>query len=194
MRFGLLTILLFSFALVQGQSLKVTSTSSNNLGKIGEEIIVPIKIENTSNRPINIVIERLEQTIGTSQVSKFCWGDECFESGITKLPLSKRINPGQKDESFKSILETGLVEGISSVKYKIYDKHNPGDFVIYEVNFEVNNDSERRILFESKDFLLNEIYPNPVSEHAYVNYQVKDEKIKAKIVIHNILGSVMGSY
>jgi hypothetical protein len=41
---------------------------------------------------------------------------------------------------------------------------------------------------------LHDVYPNPVVDHAVVDYRILNDQVKAKIVIHNLLGNVVGEY
>jgi hypothetical protein len=41
---------------------------------------------------------------------------------------------------------------------------------------------------------LHDVYPNPVSDYAYVDYKILSDRTKARIVIHNILGNSVGEY
>ncbi len=42
--------------------------------------------------------------------------------------------------------------------------------------------------------MISDLYPNPVSEFAFLEYQLNNEDTEAKILIHNVLGSVVGEY
>ncbi len=140
------------------------------------------------------MVRRIEKVIGTSQTNFFCWDGECYDANIDELPLSKYISPGETSDKFESILETGLVSGISSVKYLIYNRDNPTDAIEYKMNYTVEERTQSNILFNSPELIINEVYPNPVKEYAIIDYNVYDQELKAKIVLHNVLGSVVGGY
>ncbi|MFN7603180.1 MAG: T9SS type A sorting domain-containing protein, partial [Bacteroidota bacterium] len=38
------------------------------------------------------------------------------------------------------------------------------------------------------------VYPNPVQDQAFIDYKLHTETVKAKIVVHNVLGKAMGDY
>ena len=42
--------------------------------------------------------------------------------------------------------------------------------------------------------MLKDVYPNPVVDHALVDYKILNDQIEAKIIIHNILGNNQGEY
>lgn len=189
--------MIFSFVMMcfaHAQNFEVIGQSGTLKGGIGDVIKAPIKIKNNTNRPIQIVVKRLEQVIGTSQLSYFCWGSECYDTEVNQLPLSKKLEPGETSSKFKTVLETGLVAGFSTVKYLIYDRDNPSDAVEYEVTYTVEDMNSKKAIFSSEEVHINDVYPNPVVDFAIIDYNLLQEDVKAKIVIHNVLGSIIGEY
>ncbi len=187
-------LIMFLGGSLSAQSFEVAETKQFFKGSVGEKITAQIPIRNLTNEPIQIIIKRLDQTIGTSQVSYFCWDQQCLEKGVDQLPLSKKINPQETTLKFESILEAGLVPGISSIKYLIYNRDNPAESLVYEVQYTIEEKDVSKSLFSSSKIRLNDIYPNPVTEFAIIDYQLINENTKAKIVLHNVLGSVVGEY
>ncbi|MBL6444913.1 T9SS type A sorting domain-containing protein [Fulvivirga sp. 29W222] len=189
--------MIFSFAIIcfaHAQNFEVIEQSGTLKGSIGGTVKAPIKIKNTSDRPIQIIVKRTDQIIGTSQSSYFCWGDECYEPEISQMPLSKKLEPGETSSKLKTVLETGLSAGFSTVKYLIYDRDNPSDAVEYEVTYTVEDLDKKNTIFSSDQVHINDVYPNPVVDFAIIDYNLLKEDIHAKIVIHNVLGSIIGEY
>lgn len=163
-------------------------------GTIGTEMRIPIKIKNITDRPIHIFIERTSAKIGSTQSANFCWGEDCFDKTIDRMPISKRIEPGQISDAFVSVLNTGLVSGFSTLGYQIYTRGNPADKLDLELTYVIDEESAIPILYSSSDIKLNEVYPNPVKEFAIVDYEITNPDVKAKIVLHNVLGSMVGEF
>ena len=184
---------LFAYGL-KGQSFEVVDNNTTHIGTIGERIKAPIQIKNLTSEPVQIMVKRLDKVIGTSQANYFCWDGECYDKNVDELPLSKRIAPGETTTKLESILETGLVAGISSVKYLIYDRDNPAEAFEYEVNYTVNEERSKNAIFSSEDMHINEVYPNPVTEFAIIDYNITNKEVDAKIMLFNVLGSVVGEY
>lgn len=177
-----------------GQSFEIKEAQGTYRGEIGNTMEVPIKIKNLTDSPIQIVVKRVDKVIGTSQSSHFCWGDNCFDDKVDQIPLSQRIQVGETSDKLISVLETGLVAGISTVKYLIYNRDTPSDAVEYEVNYTIEEDLGNNVIFSSPDVKINEVYPNPANEFAIFDYNLTNEDIEAKIVMHNVLGSIVGEY
>ena len=172
----------------------ITDQEAIAVGKINEDISVPIKIKNISNKPIYIFFDRVEKVIGSTQTTNFCWGDDCYDTSTKRLPLSKRIESGKTSDAFVSVLHSGLVDGFSTVKYNIYTRSNKQEVLTHEVTYLIEEDKNSEALYVSDQLVFNEIYPNPVREYAIINYKVNDPETQAKIVLHNVLGSVVGVY
>ncbi|ELR70340.1 hypothetical protein C900_04025 [Fulvivirga imtechensis AK7] len=176
------------------QNFEIVEHSGTYKGHIGEQISAPIKIKNLSDKPLQIIVKRIDKVIGTSQENYICWDGECYGADVNQVPLSKRIEPGETSAKFRSVLESGLVAGFSTVKYLIYDRNNPADAIEYEITYTVEDDSAKPTIFTSEDVRINDVYPNPVVDFAIVDYNLLKEDTKAKIVIHNVLGSIIGEY
>ena len=93
-----------------------------------------------------------------------------------------------------SVLETGLVPAVSTVKYRFVNVDDPEDFTDFEINYDISERIKEGLLYASDGMELSDVYPNPVSETAIFNYTIVDNSQEAKIVIHNVLGSVAVEY
>lgn len=176
------------------QRFEVVDANKSFSAMIGERISSPIKIKNLTSEPINLVIRRLNKDIGSSQSSFFCLNGECFDSDADQLPLQYIIPPGETSLKFESILETGLAAGYSSVKYIVYDRNHPAEAIEFQLSYNVKDRQEKHIIYTSDNLKINDVYPNPVSEFAVIDYNIINNDIDAKIIIHNVLGSIVGEY
>jgi hypothetical protein len=194
MRLGFsIVILLFGFS-TKSQSIEILDNNQNHHGKIGSKIEVPVKIRNNSDRVIHLMVQRVTSQIGSTQSTFFCWGEECFDQDTHILPTSKKLAPGEESAAFLAVLEAGITEQFSTVTYIFYDRDNPSNAVTYELNYNVEEKESKGLLYESEDITLSDAYPNPVSDKAIIQYRFFDETKDAKILIHNVLGSIVGEY
>ena len=189
-------ILFLSIIIVsaRAQSFELVDAPASINVSIGERVILPVKIRNTTDRPVQLLVRRADHILGTGQINYFCWGSDCFEEGVERMPVSRKLEAKSSTDNFKIILETGLNEGFSTVKYHIYDRDNPMDVIEYEVTFHIEERRSADRIYESKAIRINDVYPNPVTDFAVVDYNLIDRDVKAKVVIHNVLGSIMAEY
>ena len=188
----LLVILTLMCLITLGQGIEVINLQESYKGTIGETIKAPIRFKNTADKPITIIIKRVSSQIGNTQKNFLCLDANCLDQREEDHII--KIEAGQTLSSFQVALEAGLVAGLSSVKYIAYNKSNPTQLIEFEVNFTVEERSEKQSIYTSKYITLKDVYPNPVSDHALVDYKILNDQIKAKIIIHNILGNNHGEY
>jgi hypothetical protein len=76
----------------------------------------------------------------------------------------------------------------------VFTKGNASDVIEYTVSVLVQEKGQKQILFRSKDITIEDVYPNPVQDIAYMDYRIHNESITAKVVIHNILGRAISEF
>ena len=184
---------------VQAQSLRLVDTNLNQNGVVGKDIVTNLKILNTSDQDVRYRIYVFAKQIGSSQENLICLDDDCFKgSEISRKGfspyLTRTVKAGATDNTISLLLESGLVQAVSSVIYRLENIDNPGDFTTFEINYEVSDFQDEGLLYSSKNVDLSDVYPNPVTEVAIFDYHLKDDSKEAKIIIHNVLGSIAGEY
>ncbi len=176
------------------QSLQVVETKNFYNVKIGDEIRTIIKLKNLSDQPVHVLVRRDEAQIGSSQRTFFCWDNDCKDESVGQTYISQRIEPGQILETFFSVLEAGLNETSSLIKYVFYNRDDPSDLVEVTLNYAVKERVSDGLLYNSSKIRLSDIYPNPVSDIAYIDYSITNEDTEAEVVLHNLLGSLVAKF
>jgi hypothetical protein len=187
----LVCISLMSHTLV-GQSFEISGLQENYKGLIGETIKAPVRFKNITDKTITLIVRRVNSQIGGTQKNYFCVENNCLDHGIEDYTI--KIDPDQTFSSLQIALDGGLAPGASSVKYTASNKSNPAETLEFDLNFLVEEKLEKENIYNSRQITLHDVYPNPVSEYAFVDYTLANEHVKAKIVIHNILGNSMEEY
>lgn len=177
---------------LSAQSFEVGGLQDSYKGFIGETIKVPLSFRNTSARPVSIVIRKAGSVIGTSQKNYFCLDGNCLDQRVEDYSI--RIEPGQTLSALQIALESGLIPGVSNVRYFAYNRHNPTEQVELDLSFVVDEKPVRQNIYTSPHITIQDVYPNPSSDYADVDYQILGEPVKAKIVLHNVLGTPIGEY
>lgn len=188
--------LLFGCLLISGvliaQSFEITDLQDSYKGNIGDLIRAPLHLKNNTHKPITLIVRKAETQIGSTQKNFFCIDNNCLDQRTEDYIL--RLEPGQVLQNFAIGLEAGLTEGYSTVKYIIYNKSNPSENTHIELNFTVEAKPEKSNIYTSKFITIKDVYPNPVTEYANLEYQLHTDQVKTRIVIHNILGNVLTEY
>lgn len=175
-----------------GQSFELIDRQDSYQGNISQTLRIPIKIRNTTDRAQFYIIRKLQGELGSTQKGYFCLDRNCLEPGMDKF--SKKIEPGETLENLYYSLETGLITGQNSINFEIFPQWNPDETVEHRVNISIEEKAVKTYVFQSKEITIHDVYPNPISDQAFIDYKIHNESMKAKLVIHNILGSALGEY
>lgn len=173
----------------KAQRFDLPDIQENYQAVIGESLRIPIKITNQSDKPIFYIIRIAQADLSESQKGYFCLDKNCSETGNSEF--SKRIEPGETLQQLAFVLETGLISSQHAIKFQVFPKGNSVEMKEFQVNIQVQERSEKPVLFQSKDITIQDVYPNPVQDYAYIEYRLHNENAKAKLTIHNILGKPM---
>jgi len=175
-----------------GQSFEIGGIQENYKGVIGETIKAPLLFKNNSEKTITLIIRKVSEEIGSTQKNYFCIDANCLDHKVEDHII--KVEPGQTLTSLHVVLEAGLVSSSSTIKYLAYNKSNPGESVEIDLHFVVDERPDKQSIYASRQISIEDVYPNPLVDHAYVNYKILNDKIKARIIVHNILGSAVGVY
>jgi hypothetical protein len=175
-----------------GQGFEVAVAPENVKGIIGETLKTPVRFKNNTEKTITLIVKKVSAQIGSTQKNFFCIDNTCLDAKVEDYLI--KLEPGQTFNSFQIGIESGLVSGESSVKYIAYNRYNPSDAIEFELNFSVDEKPIKQSLYTSPQISIHDVYPNPAIEHYYVDYKIFSDRIKARMVIHNILGNVLKEY
>lgn len=189
--YSLCLLTLISFGLA-AQTFELTGQLESYKGHIGDIIKAPVKFKNIGEKPVTLIIRKVNDQIGTTQKNYFCIDNTCLDQKIEDYIV--KVDPGQILSSFHIALEAGLAPGVSSVKYIAYNKSNPSESLEFELHFVVDEKPEKQSIYSSHIITVQELYPNPLTDVGYMDYKITSDRVKAKIVIHNILGNAVGEY
>jgi hypothetical protein len=189
----LLVMLLAISCWAYSQGFEISPLQDSYKGAIGETIKVPLRLKNTSDKAITLTVRKVGEQIGSTQKNYLCVDSSCADQKAEDHIV--KVEPGQTLSNLFAALEGGLVPGVSSVKYVVFNRLNPTQLLEFDVNFAVEEKSEKAPnIYSSRHITLYDVYPNPATDYANVAYKLDDDQIKAKILLHNILGNVIGEY
>lgn len=177
---------------VFAQGFEVGNIQETYKGTIGETIKAPVRLKNTTDKPITLVVRKVSGQIGSTQKNYLCVDGNCLDQRVEEYMV--KLEAGQTLNTFLVALDAGLVSGESVVRFQVYNRTNPGQIVEFDLNFNVEERPEKESIYTSKSVTLKDVYPNPVVDQAVVDYKILNERVKAKLVVHNLLGSIVGEY
>jgi len=168
------------------QSFDLLDKQDNFQSTIGETLRIPLKIRNNTEKAQFYIIRKVYGELSSTQKGYFCLDKNCLESGINEF--SKRIEPGETLQQLAYMVEGGLLSSQNTIKFQIFPKGSPLEIEEYSVAITIREKQDKPVLFQSKEITIQDVYPNPVQDQAFIEYRIHDENVKAKLVMHNILG------
>ena len=177
---------------VRGQSFEVGTLQEVYKGYIGETVKVPLEFTNNTDKPLILIVRKVSSTLGGTQKNYFCPDNDCLDQQVEDVAI--RVEPRQTLSNFEIALEAGLANGFSSARYLVFNRYNTSENIEFDLNFAVEERSAKADIYASPHIILHDVYPNPVVDFAYVNYDLINAEMEAKIIIHNILGNPIDEY
>ncbi|MBL7851523.1 MAG: T9SS type A sorting domain-containing protein [Cyclobacteriaceae bacterium] len=192
-RWFILLIILLSGAGTWAQSVDWIDRQDTYQAVIGQTLRIPIRVRNTTDKPQTFVIRRAAADLNANQKGYFCVGDECFDGLVDQV--TRKLDPGEVAGNVFFVVEPGLATTSNSFRFEVYQKGSPQMGLEHSFLLSVDEKPTRSFVFQTRNLTVHDIYPNPVTDQdGYLDYRLTDEAVKAKVVIHNILGSPVGEY
>jgi len=192
-RVALVILISLICRLMYAQSFQLIDAKNDISGAIDSKIDAPLRIQNTGTEPINIQLKINDIQLSSGQNAALLLNDKELELNKDNFALSINLLPGETSHKIISQLNAGLAPTSSSVTFCIFDTNNPSDSILHEVRYTVE-ERKAQVLFNNSKLQISSIFPNPADEQATFQYKLYDTQAKAKLVIHNVLGSIVGEY
>lgn len=125
-------------------------------------------------------------TTGDEASAYFCTGINCYPPTTTLTPNAITLT-ANGTEDLTTYLQEATAEGLSTIKYEIYDLNNAGDKFTFYVSYN-NPLSVKSVnsLFDN----ISDVYPNPAVSKAQITVSVKGNH-SAIMSITNALGATV---
>ncbi len=172
------------------QNFELIDRQESYVSGFNQLVKIQLKVKNNTDRAQFYTIRKSKGDLGESQKGYFCLDSKCLESSITEF--SKRIEPGET-VNLNFTVESGMQSASNNFKFEIFPKGSPSEIIEHLVSLSVDERALKSI-YQSKEITINDVYPNPAQDLALIDYKIHNESLKAKIVVHNILGRSMGEY
>ena len=172
------------------QNFELVDKQDSYQATFSQLVKIPLKIKNNTDRAQFYVIRKVRSDLGESQKGYFCLDNNCLESTI--IEFSKKVEPGETVNLYYTI-ESGLMPAQNSLKFEIFPKSSPTEWIEHNVGLLVE-ERVQRSLYQSREITIHDVYPNPVQDLAIIDYKISGDMVKAKIVLHNVLGKPLGDY
>jgi hypothetical protein len=142
-----------------------------------------IHITNTTGSAMTFNIQLVKQSMASGATIQMCFDGNCLEDTIHKLT----INAGETYTHF-DLLYSYENTNASVVKVNFLDTTNTTNLQSFTVNYK---DNVALPTIERVIPLSLSAYPNPATNYSVIKYSIPTRYNSAKVVIRNMLGSVV---
>ncbi len=156
-----------------------------------QRLKIPLALKNNTDKVQSFTIRKITNDLGHSTKGYFCINHNCQELWVNDISAS--IEPNETLQNLYYVIETGIISGQTSLKFEISQKGNPKEIIEHNLTINIEEKS-KPFIFQSKEISIQDVYPNPAADQAYIDYKIHDENVKVKLLIHNILGRILGDY
>jgi hypothetical protein len=187
------TLLMLLLPVLAGaQQLRVLSEVVDFSGEIGSSQRKTIILHNESNLQKTYFLKNVRGGIGSSQKVKVCFGDQCYDPKRELAKVSIKLAPGEIYTDFYMEFEMGIAETKGTFDLYFVNADNIRENFVVEARYAVSGTAKPE--FSHKDIKLSEVYPNPSSRIAQLDYELVNPKAKAKITINSFIGNPIAEY
>ena len=185
-----LLLLLPAFAVAQ--QVQVLSDGVEFSGKIGASQRKTILLHNESSTAKTYLLKNIRGSVGSSQKMRICFGEQCFDPKKELAKIAVKLAPGEIYTDFYLEFDLGISETMGSFDLVFVNSEALRDLFVVEARYNVTSDP--KAAFSHKDVKLSEIYPNPSSRVAQLDYTLVNPKVKAKISVTSFIGNPIAEY
>ncbi len=119
---------------------------------------------------------------------KICHSGDCNNSTLKIV-----VSPNSRSEDVEIVFQGGLSNYKSSIQIEITDLEN-NNSIYKDVAIQVTDQINEDIFYQKNDIIVNSFFPNPAGEFAIMNYSISPYENDAKIILQNVLGSIIDEY
>lgn len=190
MRILLTICLLFLFLSLAGQSLEIVLPDKSLQTNINTNISTEIHIRNLSQELIMVMVELPVQE-STPSYSAYLTHTQNSKSATQRVQL--QLSPNGSDH-IKLHFNAGINAAQGQLAINVFNLSDPVDAVLEYLDYDISETRSDKLLFHKNKIIVSNFYPNPTSEKATIDYHIDHKLKEPKVILQNLLGSVVGEY
>jgi hypothetical protein len=161
-------------------------------GPDGTEIITYMYVKNIGTKDISVLCRKSQFKMLDSTEITMCWAGACYPASTFLSPNAQLITVGQTITDFTGhylqIKYRPLKSGESVVRWSFFDMDNHGDSVSVQVKYYSYPLGIPEPAY--RQATLSNVYPNPASDQAHVNYELP-AGTTGTVVVRDMIGKMV---
>jgi len=151
-----------------------------------------VYITNNSSSDIEVKIRKQTIQIVPGAFSTFCWG-QCFAPHVIESPHPVIVSAGvtTNDTDFYTEYNGNGNDGVTIVRYTIFDHNSPSDSVDVVIKLTSTPTSVDEMFMQKSE--ISNPYPNPASTSCQFKYNIPMNTSDARLIISDLTGNIVQS-
>lgn len=144
-----------------------------------------LKVINNGSTAIDVKVLKQEISVVDGTENYFCW-KECYEPSVFESPDALTVETGDANsQSFIADYKPNSNNGISKIRYKLFNVNDANDTVTVMMVFDVSTTS---IASDEVNDRISEPYPKPASDFVSIDYRDIE---KGSFKLYNLSGRML---
>lgn len=149
------------------------------------ELSLDYKVQNLTGHALTAKVDKITVQEVPNTFNTYCVPDVCVDYGTNTSPEFD-VNPNATVDGFSVHYYPQGNEGITIIKYDVYNIANPSDSASFTIEYNTTTDIES---FFSLN-LISEPYPNPASDFTRIDYHLKSD-FSADVRLYSLSGRLI---
>lgn len=183
------TLLFLLFQLQAEAQVRVLNEVVEFNGKTNTSQRKALILQNDSDQAKEYILKFMRGNIASTQQIKICLGNTCYDPRKDLAKVKLKLNPGEVYTDLYLELDLGITGAKGTFDLHFANTENLRDVFVIESVYHVEPPDSDGKEVNLRDIYLGSVYPNPSSRVAQLDYQIKNPRIKARIVVNSFIGN-----
>lgn len=190
MRFIILTIVILLPLRLLSQTFEINFPNEVVTSSINSNTDIPLTITNKTSEKIFLMIERSNQFLGAGQTAKLKFPSK--KDAFDRIQIE--IAPNTTVDSLIIEFYSGINEISGRIDFNVINLSNTADVENFHINYDVSITRTENLLYTRDKLSVSNFFPNPAQDIATIDYFIPINEKEIKIIIQNLLGSIVAEY
>src|SRR5690554_5342315 len=183
------TIMFLLLRLQTEAQVRVLNDAVEFTGKVNTSQRKSLILQNESDQPKEYILKFMRGNIASSQNIKICLGNTCYDPKKDLAKVKIKLDAAEIYTDLYLEFDLGITEAKGTFDLHFANTQNLRDVFIIESVYNVESAQSGGNEVDNRDIKLGSVFPNPASKVAQLEYEIKNPRINARIVVNSFIGN-----
>src|SRR5690554_5780855 len=183
------TIMFLLLRLQTEAQVRVLNDAVEFNGKVNTSQRKTLILQNESDQTKEYILKFMRGNIASTQQIKICLGNTCYDPKKDLAKVKLKLNPGEVYTDLYLEFDLGITGAKGTFDLHFANTENLRDVFVIESVYHVESPDSDDKEVNLRDIYLGSVYPNPSSRVAQLDYNIKNPRITARIVVNSFIGN-----